>query len=59
MRFREYSRLLDPFVAATHAAAATETIRIGIGICLVAQHEPIACAKAVASVDQLSAGRLQ
>ena len=55
---REYSRLLDPFVAATHAAAATETIRIGTGICLVAQHEPIACAKAVASVDHLSAGRL-
>ena len=55
---REYSRLLDPFVAATHAAAATETIRIRIGICLVAQHEPIACAKAVASVDRLSAGRL-
>jgi probable F420-dependent oxidoreductase len=55
---REYSRLLDPFVAATHAAAATETIRIGLGIILVPQHEPIACAKAAASVDHLSGGRL-
>ena len=55
---REYGRLLDPFVAATHAAAATERIRIGTGICLVAQHEPIACAKTVASVDHVSGGRL-
>jgi probable F420-dependent oxidoreductase len=55
---REYGRLFDPFVAATHAAAATRTIRIGLGICLVAQHEPIACAKAVASVDHLSGGRV-
>jgi probable F420-dependent oxidoreductase len=55
---REYSRLFDPFVAATHAAAATETIRVGLGIILVPQHEPIACAKAAASVDHLSGGRL-
>jgi probable F420-dependent oxidoreductase len=55
---REYSRLLDPFVAATHAAAATETIRVGLGIILVPQREPIACAKAAASVDHLSGGRL-
>ena len=55
---REYSRLLDPIVAATHAAAVTETIRIGTGVCLVAQHDPITCAKVVASIDQLSGGRL-
>jgi probable F420-dependent oxidoreductase len=55
---REYSRLFDPFVAATHAAAATETIRVGLGIILVPQREPIACAKAAASVDHLSGGRL-
>ena len=55
---REYSRLFDPFVAATHAAAATESIRVGLGIILVPQHEPIACAKAAASVDHLSGGRL-
>src|SRR5580765_6310953 len=55
---REYSRLFDPFVAATHAAAATETIRVGLGIILVPRREPIACAKAAASVDHLSGGRL-
>jgi probable F420-dependent oxidoreductase len=55
---REYTRLFDPFVAATHAAAATETIRIGIGVCLAAQHDPITCAKAAASLDHLSGGRL-
>lgn len=55
---REYGRLLDPFVAATSAAAATTTLRVGLGILLVPQHEPIACAKAVASLDHLSGGRL-
>ena len=34
--------MLDPFVACTQAAAATETLRIGTGICLVDQHQPIA-----------------
>jgi probable F420-dependent oxidoreductase len=54
---REYSRMLDPFVACTQAAAVTERLRVGTGICLVAQHHPIACAKAVASVDHVSGGR--
>src|SRR3954464_15696658 len=54
---REYSRILDPFVASTQAAAVTERLRVGTGICLVCQHEPIALAKAVASVDLLSEGR--
>jgi probable F420-dependent oxidoreductase len=55
---REYSHTVDLFVALTHAAAATERIRVGSGICLVPQREPIACAKAVASVDHLSGGRV-
>src|SRR2546428_2812091 len=55
---REYSHTIDLFVAVTHAAAATERIRVGTGICLVPQREPIACAKAVASVDHLSGGRM-
>jgi probable F420-dependent oxidoreductase len=54
---REYSRLLDPFVAASAAASATETLRVGTAICLVAQRDPIATAKAVASVDLVSKGR--
>lgn len=54
---REYSHTYDPFVALATVAAATERIRIGTGICLVAQRDPIATAKAVASVDRLSGGR--
>jgi len=53
----EYRRCLDPFVALTAAAAATERLRVGTGICLVAQREPIATAKAVATLDVISGGR--
>jgi probable F420-dependent oxidoreductase len=52
-----YARSLDPFVALATAAAATERLRVGTGICLVAQRDPIVTAKAVASLDQLSGGR--
>jgi probable F420-dependent oxidoreductase len=52
-----YARSFDPFVALTAAAAATERIRVGTGICLVAQRDPIVTAKAVASLDRLSDGR--
>lgn len=52
-----YRRCLDPFVALTAAAAATTDLRIGTGVCLVAQHDPIVLAKQVASLDHLSGGR--
>jgi probable F420-dependent oxidoreductase len=55
---REYSRTLDPFVALTAAAAATTTLKVATGVCLVAQHDPIVTAKAVATLDHLSSGRL-
>ena len=55
---REYSSMLDPFVALTAAAASTHRIKLGTAICLVTQHDPINCAKSVASVDQLSNGRM-
>jgi probable F420-dependent oxidoreductase len=55
---REYSRLLDPFVALTAAAVVTEHLRVGTGICLVAQRDPIVTAKAVASLDLVSGGRV-
>ena len=48
----------DPFVALTYAAAATQTLRLGTGVCLVPQREPIATAKALASFDVLSHGRV-
>jgi len=49
--------LLDPFLALTWAAAHTKTIRLGTGICLVPQRNPLITAKAVASLDVLSGGR--
>ncbi|MFL5820926.1 MAG: LLM class F420-dependent oxidoreductase [Solirubrobacteraceae bacterium] len=54
---QEYSHTLDPFVALAGAAAATERLRIGTGICLVVQRDPITTAKEVASLDRLSGGR--
>jgi len=53
----EYKRTLDPFVALAMAAAATERILMGTGICLVAQRDPIVTAKEVATLDALSGGR--
>src|SRR5690242_12973735 len=53
----EYKRTLDPFVALAMAAAATDRILVGTGICLVAQRDPIVTAKEVATLDALSGGR--
>jgi probable F420-dependent oxidoreductase len=53
----EYKRTLDPFVALAVAAAVTERVLLGTGICLVAQREPIVTAKAVATLDAVSGGR--
>ena len=53
----EYSHTLDPFVACGAAAAVTKTLRVGTGICLVMQRDPVTLAKEVASVDFLSGGR--
>jgi hypothetical protein len=54
---RRYSHALDPFVALTMVAAATQTLRIGTGICLVAQRDPFVLAKEVATLDLVSRGR--
>ena len=53
----EYRRIHDPFVALGAAAGATSEIRLGTGICLVTEHEPIALAKQIASLDMISGGR--
>jgi probable F420-dependent oxidoreductase len=53
----EYKRTLDPFVALSMAAAVTERLVVGTGICLVAQRDPIITAKEVATLDALSGGR--
>ncbi|TDD87073.1 LLM class F420-dependent oxidoreductase [Saccharopolyspora karakumensis] len=54
---RMYVHTYDPFVACTAAAAATTRLKIGTGICLLVQRDPITTAKEVASVDRLSGGR--
>jgi len=54
---KKYAHTHDPFVSLSFAAAATRTLEIGTGICLVPQHDPIVCAKSVASLDRLSNGR--
>jgi probable F420-dependent oxidoreductase len=49
----------DLFVALTAAASATSRLRVGSGVCLVVQRDPIITAKEVASIDHLSGGRLE
>ncbi len=54
---KQYYDVMDPFVTLTAAAMATKTLRIGTGVCLVVQRDPIQTAKLVASIDQVSGGR--
>src|SRR5919201_3051534 len=54
---RDYWSAYDPFVALTAAAAATRRLRLGTGICLVVERDPITTAKEVATLDRLSGGR--
>jgi probable F420-dependent oxidoreductase len=53
----EYSHTLDPFPALAAAAAVTERLKLGTGVCLVIQRDPIVTAKEVATVDHISGGR--
>ncbi len=55
---KEYWHTHDLFVALMAAAGATRKIKVGSGICLVIERDPIVLAKEVATVDQLSNGRL-
>src|SRR4029079_1595531 len=54
---KKYYDAMDPFVTLTAAAAATTKLKVGTGICLVVQRDPIQTAKLVASIDQVSGGR--
>jgi probable F420-dependent oxidoreductase len=54
---RMYLHTYDPFVALTAAAAATTTLKLATGICLVIERDTINTAKEVASLDRLSGGR--
>lgn len=53
----EYRETLDPFLALTAAAVATERLLVGTGVCLVVERDPITTAKEVATLDLLSGGR--
>ena len=52
-----YSRVVDPFIALARAAAVTHTIKLGTGVCLVPQRNPLILAKEVATLDHFSGGR--
>lgn len=56
---KRYSHTHDPFVALSFAAAATKRLRLGTGVCLVPQRDPIVTAKSIASLDRLSGGRFE
>src|SRR3954471_15151862 len=54
----EYARTQDPFVALTAAAAVTNRLKVGTGVCLVVERDPIVLAKEVSTLDVLSGGRV-
>src|SRR5215469_8230215 len=54
---KEYYDVMDPFVTLAAAAAATKTLKVATGICLVQQRDVIQTAKLVATIDQVSGGR--
>jgi probable F420-dependent oxidoreductase len=54
-----YARLLDPLLSMTVAATATTTLRVGTGICLIPQRDPITFAKEIATLEHLSGGRVE
>jgi probable F420-dependent oxidoreductase len=53
-----YGRWMDPFVALSVAAAVTSRIRLGTGICLLPEREPVVTAKVIATLDVISKGRV-
>jgi len=56
---REYARTLDPFVALSAIATVTTRIRLGTGVCLLVERDPLVTAKVTASLDRLSLGRFE
>jgi probable F420-dependent oxidoreductase len=54
---RPYYDIYDPFIALNTAAAVTTNLKIGTGVCLIPQRDPIVTAKMVSSLDRVSNGR--
>ena len=57
-RLRALSGFFDPFVALSAAAAVTERIKLGTSVCLLTHRDVLITAKAAASLDHISEGRL-
>jgi len=55
---KKYYDVMDPFVTLSAAAAVTTKLKVATGICLVVQRDPIQTAKEVATLDQVSGGRV-
>ena len=55
---KSYTHTVDPFVALAAAAAVTTKIKLGTGVCLVIERDPIVLAKEVATLDLESKGRV-
>ena len=55
---RDFARTLDPFAVLAAAAAVTEKLLLGTGICLLIQRDTIHTAKTVATIDHMSGGRV-
>jgi probable F420-dependent oxidoreductase len=53
----EYGRIVDPFIALARASAVTSRIKLGTGICLVPERNPLLLAKEIATLDRYSGGR--
>ncbi len=53
-----YRHMPDPFVSLAAAAAVTTSLKFGTNVCIVPQHNPVSLAKAVATLDRISGGRL-
>jgi len=56
---RPYYHMMDPMVSLAAAATVTKKLKIGTGISLIVQHDPIVLAKSVSTLDQLSKGRFE
>src|SRR6266702_2790032 len=52
-----YADLIDPFVGLARASAVTKTLKLGTGICLVPERNPLLLAKEIATLDHFSGGR--
>ena len=52
-----YAHMMDPFVALGGASAVTTTLKLGTGVCLVPERNPLLLAKVIATLDHYSGGR--